>query len=715
MEQSQGPASEANGEEGYTLDPPQNRRLVGPLRSSPQCMFSASPGFLPWKMLTLPFTGRYVPPEPVLLAINVRSVATSLHAACLVRTAPTTRLSVSLMCRGLGSGSIAGEEGGLVYIATVFRVGIDSIHLLSPSSPTIADTANREDSSSSPSERGNATTCATYSPESSRGRSPSRSLWTSMLPPDIHDSLPQSEYLGESLGLFMLQSERRNMDIYHPLSWGSISAPSGLDPVQVSMLNQQGAFMLPYQELCDELIDDFFKWVAPVLPVVNRTMFMAQYKGMDQAAHPSLLLLQSMLLAASKVSRSSRLVQATGSNAAASALFYKRAKSLYDAGYETDRIVILQSVILMGWYCEDPRGVGTTFYWSRIAIALAQSVGIHRSVTTSALSLPDKRLYKRIWWTLFTRDRLLSVCLGRPMAINLADCDVEPLQDKDFDETEDGPRVGYRSNPIFIAYFTQYVKLSIIMGEIFATYYSATSKIATKNASEAHLQYDQRLTEWLQQRPPEMVWGKGPHEFWAAILHLHYCTAICLLHRARMPAGTETSLSNNSTANRGVHLSREAAYDAASCITDIVETLMSCTELNYAPPFIIYSLYSALLVHVHRIHKTRSSNLFPATSRGGVCLCALLELSTTWTVAHLVYTMFCHLLTSDLKKWESNTNSRDPNNQTGQQPDLTEIMPHMRAVEQVSFSSIDPSLVATGTFDLQTMGLLPVENGGFAL
>jgi hypothetical protein len=122
------------------------------------------------------------------------------------------------------------------------------------------------------------------------------------------------------------------------------------------MLNQQGAFTLPYQELCDELIEDFFERVAPVVPVVSRTVFMAQYKGTDETNPPSLLLLQSMLLAASKISRSSRLPQATGSNTAASALFYKRAKSLYDAGFETDRIAILQSVILMGWYCEDPRG-----------------------------------------------------------------------------------------------------------------------------------------------------------------------------------------------------------------------------------------------------------------------------------------------------------------------------------------------------------------------
>ncbi|KAL2857625.1 fungal-specific transcription factor domain-containing protein [Aspergillus pseudodeflectus] len=642
-------------------------------------------------MLTRAFAEKSVLPGPVRLVINARSGVTLQLAACLVQTAPTTRPSARPTCLGPGSGSTEGED----------------------------ELANKEDSSCSPSERvtgaASTTISATEESRSPRERSAPRNLWSSMLPPEIQDSLPQSEYLGESLGLFMLQSDRRDMDIYHPLSWGSISAPSGLDPLQFAMLNQQGAFTLPYQELCDELIEDFFERVAPVVPVVSRTVFMAQYKGTDETNPPSLLLLQSMLLAASKISRSSRLPQATGSNAAASALFYKRAKSLYDAGFETDRIVILQSVILMGWYCEDPRGVGTTFYWSRIAIALAQSIGIHRSVTSSVLSLPEKRLYKRIWWTLFTRDRLLSVCLGRPMAINLADCDVELLQDQDFDEVEDGGSPGaYPANPIHTSYFTQYVKLCKIMGEIFATYYSATSKVANKDATETHLQYDQRLTEWLQQRPPEMVWGKRPHEFWAAILHLHYCTAICLLHRARMPAGAAKSSSSSDSSSTNIHLSREAAYDAASCITDIVETLMSSTELNFAPPFVVYTLYSALLVHVHRIHETRSSNLFLAAPRAGVCLCALLELSTTWTVATLMYTMFCHLLTSGLKRRETNT-SGDQNDPSPGQLGSTAIIPHMHPVDDVSFSNVDPSLVATGNFDLQMMGLLPSEGGGFTL
>jgi hypothetical protein len=36
--------------------------------------------------------------------------------------------------------------------------------------------------------------------------------------------------------------------------------------------------------------------------------------------------------------------------------FYKRAKALYDANYEDDRVTIVQALILMGWYWEGPEG-----------------------------------------------------------------------------------------------------------------------------------------------------------------------------------------------------------------------------------------------------------------------------------------------------------------------------------------------------------------------
>ncbi|KAL4882698.1 hypothetical protein BJY04DRAFT_186718 [Aspergillus karnatakaensis] len=70
--------------------------------------------------------------------------------------------------------------------------------------------------------------------------------------------------------------------------------------------------------------------------LVCRRLFLSQYEAWQDGHRPSLLLLQAMFLAASKVSKSSLLLRATGSSLAASSIFYQRAKALYDADYEPD-------------------------------------------------------------------------------------------------------------------------------------------------------------------------------------------------------------------------------------------------------------------------------------------------------------------------------------------------------------------------------------------
>lgn len=208
-------------------------------------------------------------------------------------------------------------------------------------------------------------------------------------------------YLGESSNLTLLVHDRQSSaDVVHyPLPEnikGSRARLTELDNVEIEILHQRGAFLLPPRSLCDELIDSYFRWIHPVVPVINKTKFMRRYK--DPKNPPSLLLLQAMLLAGSRVCTNSQLMDANGSSTPAALTFYKRAKALYDANYEDDRVTIVQSLLLMGWYWEGPEDVTkNVFYWTRVATIVAQGSGMHRSVEGSQLSRSDKRLWKRIW------------------------------------------------------------------------------------------------------------------------------------------------------------------------------------------------------------------------------------------------------------------------------------------------------------------------------
>lgn len=166
-------------------------------------------------------------------------------------------------------------------------------------------------------------------------------------------------YLGESSNLSLLVHDRHGTSdvVHYPLP-DNVRGPRArleeFDKVEIDILHQRGAFLLPPRGLCDELVEAFFKWVAPVVPVINRSRFMRRYR--DTKNPPSLLLLQSILLAGSRVCKNPQLMDSNGSTTPAAMTFYKRAKALFDANYEDDRVTIVQAVVLMGWYWEGPEG-----------------------------------------------------------------------------------------------------------------------------------------------------------------------------------------------------------------------------------------------------------------------------------------------------------------------------------------------------------------------
>jgi hypothetical protein len=123
---------------------------------------------------------------------------------------------------------------------------------------------------------------------------------------------------------------------------------------EIEILQQRGAFYLPPEAVCDELVSAYFKWVAAIIPVVNRSQFMQKYNDPDDL--PSLLLLQAILMAGSQVCNTHKSMDPKVSILYDASSYHTRAKALYDSNYEGDKAIVVQALVLMGWYCEGSEG-----------------------------------------------------------------------------------------------------------------------------------------------------------------------------------------------------------------------------------------------------------------------------------------------------------------------------------------------------------------------
>jgi hypothetical protein len=68
-----------------------------------------------------------------------------------------------------------------------------------------------------------------------------------------------------------------------------------------------------------------------------------------------------------------------------------------------------------------------------VAISLAHTIGLHRNPETTSIPPLKQKLWKRIWWSCFMRDRLIALGMRRPTRIKDEDFDVPMLTENDFE------------------------------------------------------------------------------------------------------------------------------------------------------------------------------------------------------------------------------------------------------------------------------------------
>ncbi|KAJ5911933.1 uncharacterized protein N7473_001236 [Penicillium subrubescens] len=190
----------------------------------------------------------------------------------------------------------------------------------------------------------------------------------------------RSEYLGGSVPF-----DENMVRPGHETTYTSPKASAA----DLQMLREQGAFELPPLSVQNELMKSFNKYCAPWTPVVDP-------KWLDQSTPPSMLLLQSIFLAGSRVSKAHL-------EYGSSEVFYRRAKLLFFFGGRNNSLISIVAACLLHWY--NPVGpedvsTDTSGFWIRTAGAMAFQIGLHKEPPPNA---KDRGLRRRLWWSLVVR------------------------------------------------------------------------------------------------------------------------------------------------------------------------------------------------------------------------------------------------------------------------------------------------------------------------
>ncbi|KAK4499608.1 hypothetical protein PRZ48_010126 [Zasmidium cellare] len=199
-------------------------------------------------------------------------------------------------------------------------------------------------------------------------------------------------------------------------------------------LDRKGAFTIPDPDLRVEILRAYLFSVHPFMPVLDYRGFITAILNDQPGNRVSLLLFQAVMFAGLH-SLQQPILHRLGFELAKQArvVFFNRVRLLYEFDVEPDITAVFQSLVLMSsWYSKwDSRR--DTWHWTGLAYDVARRMGLHREPTAKFATERIRRFRRRLWWSLYIRDRLISLGTRRPMRIYDADCDVGMLTIEDFD------------------------------------------------------------------------------------------------------------------------------------------------------------------------------------------------------------------------------------------------------------------------------------------
>jgi hypothetical protein len=409
-------------------------------------------------------------------------------------------------------------------------------------------------------------------------------------------------------------------------------------PEDITYLEAKQVFEYPPSDILDALVSTFLDRYWPIYPIVLRQELVQQHKDKSM---PWILLHAICFVSATYCPIAVLHRAGFTSRKEARFAYYRKAKALFDTSYERNKIVILQSVIMLTFWGGGPNNYWNFYSWIGTGVTIAETLGMHRSLDGTNMKPQDKSLLKRLWWTLLIRDASCGALVGRPFRINMYHCDTEMLTEGDFEYDLQSPEFAtHPQRRTFSLYQIHMTKLSLILRDIVATRFNPGKKGAT--AANLH----DVLQNWRQQLPPELNWTETctNMNIFASCLCIQYNHHLILTH-----LGTLTSETGNFMGSRSIGESpsmgiRHTPESAAHRISTLACSIATRSQVLLMTHEAFQGLFLAMVVFYTQMKS--SQPVFAQLGRTALSNCQLVlhDAREAWDPSPWIMKLFDNLI-----------------------------------------------------------------------
>ncbi|KAJ6443606.1 C6 transcription factor [Purpureocillium lavendulum] len=419
----------------------------------------------------------------------------------------------------------------------------------------------------------------------------------------------------------------------------------------IEYLYQKGVFSLPDRKDLCALLRSYVEWVHPLCPLLDLHEFLAAIAHPDgSSGSVSLMVLHSVLLAGAAFV-DERHLAGHDSRLSARKDYFTRAKLLYSMGYESDRLRIVQSLLLMSYWQELHDDAANHWYWAEVGCSVARSIGLYKDPTSAGMSDGDKALWKRVGWSCMLRDRVLNLGVRMPPKIRPSEFQLPMLEEADFG-VEPFPSAvvdllggcELLANPQLHARLARMCiekcKLCVLLGNVFdALYVDSSPKLgertevtlillprAADEDPESSSRVEQSLHSWLLNLPLEMQHQQPSEPFLSSetelsLVHsslvlMFYQAIMCTVYRPRL-------LSSDDSAS--YDMTKQKMNYATLMITRQLECLQTHGLLRFMPSSCVTFLLTAAVNHLVEYKSSKGGDRTPQHLRRFRDCCWYLE------------------------------------------------------------------------------------------